>query len=80
MQPSIDATSADSLPAPSLRAEGGSMLVGQMMVTFPCHRIGEEYRGSPALDAGLLAAAQAVEHYEISRYGTLIAAKAPLIV
>jgi ferritin-like metal-binding protein YciE len=31
----------------------------------------EEYRGSPALDAGLLAAAQAVEHYEISRYGTL---------
>jgi len=31
----------------------------------------KEYRGSPALDAGLLAAAQAVEHYEISRYGTL---------
>ena len=33
----------------------------------------EEYKGSPALDAGLLAAAQAVEHYEMSRYGTLIA-------
>ena len=33
----------------------------------------EEYKGSPALDAGLLAAAQAVEHYEISRYGTMIA-------
>jgi ferritin-like metal-binding protein YciE len=31
----------------------------------------EEYKGSPAVDAGLLAAAQAVEHYEISRYGTL---------
>jgi ferritin-like metal-binding protein YciE len=31
----------------------------------------EEYKGSPALDAGLLAAAQAVEHYEMSRYGTL---------
>jgi ferritin-like metal-binding protein YciE len=31
----------------------------------------EEYEGSPALDAGMLAAAQAVEHYEISRYGTL---------
>lgn len=31
----------------------------------------EEYEGSPALDAGLLAAAQAVEHYEMSRYGTL---------
>jgi ferritin-like metal-binding protein YciE len=30
-----------------------------------------EYKESPALDAGLLAAAQAVEHYEISRYGTL---------
>ena len=28
-------------------------------------------QGQPALDAGLLAAAQAVEHYEISRYGTL---------
>jgi ferritin-like metal-binding protein YciE len=33
----------------------------------------EEYEGAPALDAGLLAAAQAVEHYEIARYGTLIA-------
>jgi ferritin-like metal-binding protein YciE len=31
----------------------------------------EEYADAPALDAGLLAAAQAVEHYEISRYGTL---------
>jgi ferritin-like metal-binding protein YciE len=31
----------------------------------------EEYKKMPALDAGLLAAAQAVEHYEISRYGTL---------
>jgi ferritin-like metal-binding protein YciE len=31
----------------------------------------KEYKGSPALDSGLLAAAQAVEHYEISRYGTL---------
>ncbi|NOJ47598.1 YciE/YciF ferroxidase family protein [Bradyrhizobium archetypum] len=31
----------------------------------------KEFRGMPALDAGLVAAAQAVEHYEISRYGTL---------
>jgi ferritin-like metal-binding protein YciE len=31
----------------------------------------KEYKGSPALDPGLLAGAQAVEHYEISRYGTL---------
>lgn len=30
-----------------------------------------DYKGTPALDAGLLAAAQAVEHYEISRSGTL---------
>lgn len=33
----------------------------------------KDYKGSPALDAGMLAAAQAVEHYEISRYGTLCA-------
>jgi ferritin-like metal-binding protein YciE len=31
----------------------------------------EEFGDSQAMDAGLLAAAQAVEHYEISRYGTL---------
>jgi len=31
----------------------------------------DEYKGNPALDAGLAAAAQAVEHYEIARYGTL---------
>jgi ferritin-like metal-binding protein YciE len=31
----------------------------------------EEYKDSPALDAGLIAVAQAVEHYEMSRYGTL---------
>lgn len=33
----------------------------------------EDFDGAPALDAGLLAAAQAAEHYEISRYGSLIA-------
>ncbi len=31
----------------------------------------EEFEGSAALDAGLVAAAQAVEHYEMARYGTL---------
>jgi ferritin-like metal-binding protein YciE len=31
----------------------------------------KEYKGTAALDAALLAAAQAVEHYEIARYGTL---------
>lgn len=33
----------------------------------------EEPEASPVRDAGLLAAAQCVEHYEIARYGTLIA-------
>ncbi len=33
----------------------------------------DEFKGMPALDAGLVASAQAVEHYEITRYGTLIA-------
>jgi ferritin-like metal-binding protein YciE len=31
----------------------------------------EDFGDSDALDAGLIAAAQAVEHYEMSRYGTL---------
>jgi ferritin-like metal-binding protein YciE len=31
----------------------------------------KEFKDVPALDAGILAAAQAVEHYEIARYGTL---------
>jgi ferritin-like metal-binding protein YciE len=34
----------------------------EVMTNFKC---------SPVLEAGLVAAAQAVEHYEISRYGTL---------
>src|ERR1044072_2376865 len=33
----------------------------------------EEFQGGEASDAGLIAAAQAVEHYEITRYGTLLA-------
>jgi len=31
----------------------------------------EDFAGSEVLDAGILAAAQAVEHYEITRYGSL---------
>ncbi len=31
----------------------------------------DEFKGMPALDAGLVSAAQAVEQYEIARYGTL---------
>jgi ferritin-like metal-binding protein YciE len=54
---------------------------GQRPATKPCHgmlglleegnEVMKEFKGSEALDAGLLAAAQAVEHYEISRYGTM---------
>lgn len=31
----------------------------------------EEFKDTPALDAGLISSAQAVEHYEITRYSTL---------
>ncbi|MBS7534837.1 ferritin-like domain-containing protein [Ancylobacter sonchi] len=31
----------------------------------------ETFKGTPAIDAGLISSAQAVEHYEITRYGTL---------
>jgi ferritin-like metal-binding protein YciE len=33
--------------------------------------ITDEFKGTAALDAGLISSAQAVEHYEITRYGTL---------
>lgn len=38
----------------------------------------EEFKDTPALDAGLVSSAQAVEHYEIARYGTLKAWAAQL--
>jgi ferritin-like metal-binding protein YciE len=38
-----------------------------------CQEILQEFSGGEALDAGLIAAAQTVEHYEITRYGTLLA-------
>jgi ferritin-like metal-binding protein YciE len=31
----------------------------------------DDFKGTAALDAGLISSAQAVEHYEITRYGTL---------
>jgi ferritin-like metal-binding protein YciE len=56
-------------------------LLGQPARAKPCeaingileeaNEIAQEFRGSEALDAGLIAAQQAVEHYEITRYGTL---------
>jgi ferritin-like metal-binding protein YciE len=33
----------------------------------------EEFEAGPIRDAGIIASAQAVEHYEMARYGTLIA-------
>ena len=56
-------------------------LLGQKPEGVPCEAIQgilaegrevmQEFQGGPALDAGLIAAAQAVEHYEIARYGAL---------
>jgi ferritin-like metal-binding protein YciE len=42
-----------------------------MGITKEGAEIMADFKGMPALDAGLVAAAQAVEHYEMSRYGTL---------
>ena len=38
-----------------------------------CEDLMSEAKGGDALDAGLIAGAQAAEHYEIARYGTLTA-------
>jgi len=58
-------------------------IVGERPEGVPCKAIQgiieegqevlREFQGGEALDAGLIAAAQAVEHYEITRYGTLLA-------
>jgi len=58
-------------------------LVGAKPEGIPCKAIQgiieegqevlQEFSDGEALDAGLIAAAQAVEHYEIARYGTLLA-------
>ena len=40
-------------------------------ITKEGQEIMDDYKGMPTHDAGLLAAAQAVEHYEMTRYGTL---------
>ena len=58
-------------------------MVGEKPEGIPCKAIqgiieeGQEilqaFEDGEALDAGLIAAAQAVEHYEIARYGTLLA-------
>jgi ferritin-like metal-binding protein YciE len=63
------------------RLEEVFALLGQKAEGVPCEAIQgileegrevmEAFAGGPALDAGLIAAAQAVEHYEIARYGAL---------
>ena len=65
------------------RLEQVFQLVGERPEGVPCKAIQgileegqevlEEFKDGEALDAGLIAAAQAVEHYEITRYGTLLA-------
>jgi ferritin-like metal-binding protein YciE len=49
----------------------GKTCDGIMGIIEEEQEIMKEFEGAPALDAGLLAAAQAVEHYEIARYGAL---------
>jgi len=63
------------------RLEQVFKLLGEQVQGVPCQAIhgivteGEEvmreFAGGDASDAGLIASAQAVEHYEIARYGTL---------
>jgi ferritin-like metal-binding protein YciE len=58
-------------------------ILGEKAEAVPCKAIqgiieegdevAEEFAGGEALDAGLIGAAQAVEHYEITRYGTMLA-------
>jgi ferritin-like metal-binding protein YciE len=58
-------------------------MLGKRPQTKPCEAIDgivaegeetiEDFGESPAIDTGLVAAGQAVEHYEMARYGALIA-------
>jgi ferritin-like metal-binding protein YciE len=59
------------------RAQGKTCEAIQGIITEG-EEIIEEFKGTPALDAGLISSAQAVEHYEIARYGTLKAWAAQL--
>ena len=63
------------------RLEHVFQIVGKRAQGVPCEAMQgileenkealEDFDGSEALDAAILAGAQAVEHYEITRYGTL---------
>jgi ferritin-like metal-binding protein YciE len=47
--------------------------IGALGIIEEGSEVAVEFKGSDALDPGLIAAAQAVEHYEITSYGSLIA-------
>lgn len=63
------------------RLEQVFQILGERVSAKPCHGMmglveeGEEaikdFKGTDPADAGIIGAAQAVEHYEIARYGTL---------
>jgi ferritin-like metal-binding protein YciE len=55
----------ESLRRKKCKAMEGLLAEGKEMM--------EEFKGNPALDAVLIAAAQKVEHYEIASYGTVSA-------
>ena len=54
------------------KAGGGKTCPAMMASWKKVRKSSKNSRGAAAIDAGLIAAAQAVEHYEIARYGTLI--------
>jgi ferritin-like metal-binding protein YciE len=53
------------------RAARGKTCEAILGIIDEAKEIMEDFKGAEALDAGLAASAQAVEHYEIARYGTL---------
>ncbi len=55
------------------RAQGQTCEAIQGIIEEAEELLEEAKEASPVRDAGLIGAAQAVEHYEIARYGTLVA-------
>lgn len=53
------------------RAARGKSCEAMQGIVEETKEVMEDFSDSPALDAGIIAAAQAMEHYEIARYGTL---------
>jgi ferritin-like metal-binding protein YciE len=53
------------------KAPHGKTCPAIMGIVEEGQEVAKDYKDSPALDAGLIGAAQAAEHYEIARYGTL---------